>query len=201
MSPAGRRTGSGETRAAILEAAAASFAEHGYAGTTMRAVAAEAGVDAALIHHYFGTKQELFRAVLELPVDLQAVASRVLAGDREELGERLARAFLSVWDDPAASRPLLAQLRSALTDPVAAESLRGFVIDTVLATVTEAVDRPRSDLRATLAASQLIGVAILRHALELEPLASADRDELAAALGPTLQRYLTGPLDAAEADG
>lgn len=201
MSPAGRRTGSGETRAAILEAAAASFAERGYAGTTMRGVAAEAGVDAALIHHYFGTKQELFRAVLELPVDLQAVASRVLAGDREELGERLASAFLSVWDDPAASRPLLAQLRSALTDPVAAESLRGFVIDTVLATVTEAIDRPRSDLRATLAASQLIGVAILRHALELEPLASADRDELAAALGPTLQRYLTGPLDAAGADG
>jgi AcrR family transcriptional regulator len=96
----GRRPGAPDTRAAILSAARSRFAEHGYAGTTIRAVATDAGVDAALVHHYFGTKDELFLAAIELPVDPRQVLASAMNGGPEGAGERFLTVFLAVWDDP-----------------------------------------------------------------------------------------------------
>src|SRR5918912_3213202 len=101
--PRGRRPGAPDTRATILDAARALFAERGFAGTTIRGVASAAGVDAALVHHYFGTKDDLFLAAMELPVDPRRVLAPALTGDVGAAGERLLRAFLSMWDDPEIS--------------------------------------------------------------------------------------------------
>jgi AcrR family transcriptional regulator len=190
----GRRPGPSATREAILKAARSQFAELGYDRTTIRSVAAEAGVDAALVLHYFRTKQQLFLAVVELPFDPAAALPALLAGDRRKVGERLARMFMSVLDDVDARNRWTSMLRAAASEPAAAEMLRELLTKRVFVPLAETLGVEDARLRATLVGSQIVGVVMARHIVRVEPLASLPSEELARAIAPTLQRYLTGPL-------
>jgi AcrR family transcriptional regulator len=196
MARTGRRPGASGTKEAILDAARRAFAEHGYQRATVRGVAELAGVDPALVHHYFGTKQALFVAAVRLPVNPVEQLSAVLADDPERVGERMIGVFLSVWDHSANNSPMLALVRSAMGDEQAAAMLREFITEEVLGRIAEELGSPDARLRATLAGSQLIGLMMARYIIRVEPLASAPAAQLAAAVGPTLQRYLTGDIAA-----
>jgi AcrR family transcriptional regulator len=199
MARTGRRPGVSGTREAILDAARRAFAEQGYQRATVRDVAKLAGVDPALVHHYFGTKQDLFVAAVRLPVNPVDQLTAVLAAEPDQVGQRLVETFLSIWDHAAGESPLLALIRSAVGDERAAAMLREFITEEVLGQLARRLGSPDARLRATLVGSQLIGLAMARYIVRVEPLASAPAAELAAAVGPTLQRYLTG--DVAVAPG
>ncbi|MGH3372666.1 MAG: TetR family transcriptional regulator [Nocardioidaceae bacterium] len=190
----GRRAGGEDTRGAILAAARASFAEAGYAGTTIRQVAASAGVDPALVHHYFGTKDDLFLAALELPIDPRAVVAGVLEGDPATLGHRLLGAFFGVWEDPANRLPMVALVRSGLTGEPGRSVLEVALRRLVFGFISQALELEDAERRISLVASQMVGLIATRYILRLEPIASMPVDDLVAWLGPTVQRYLTGPL-------
>jgi AcrR family transcriptional regulator len=187
----GRRVGGGDTRGAILDAATALFARDGYTATTLRAVAREAAVDPALIVHHFGSKDALFRNAMQVPIDPAVIAAAIEDADRDRLGERLCAYFLELWEDESTRQPLLTILRSALTHEAAAEMMRGFISDALVGRIASVLELPDAELRATLVGSQLVGLAIARYALRVEPLASAEASTIAAWLAPTLQRYLT----------
>jgi AcrR family transcriptional regulator len=187
----GRRVAGGDTRAEILTAARSMFAGLGYTATTLRAVALQADVDPALILHHYGSKEALFRSAMRVPIDPDAIAAIIGSGDRSALGERLCVYFLGLWENEATRAPLLAMLRSALTHDAARESLRGFVTEALVGRVAMLLDVPDAALRATLMGSQLVGLAIARYLLRIEPLASANAATVAAWVAPTLQRYLT----------
>lgn len=191
----GRRPGNPDTRQAILGAARAAFAERGFDAASIRAIAAAAQVDPALVHHYFGSKDQLFLAAMQAPVDPGELLPKVLAGDREGIGERLVRTFLDVWDSPAGTAGV-ALLRSALSNEWTARLLREFLVSQVLRKVLDRLDVDPAELplRGSLVASQMIGLAMMRHVVRLEPVASAAPETLVAAVGPTVQRYLTGDL-------
>ncbi|MEU4265008.1 TetR family transcriptional regulator [Streptomyces sp. NPDC025273] len=180
-----------DARARILAAARAEFAGRGYDKTSIRGIAKEAGVDAALVHHYFGTKDEVFAAAIEVSFEPALVIPELLGGPVEGMGERLARSFIGVWENPVTRAPLLAVLRSALTHEAAAKVLRGFVLRRLLERVAADLDVPDPTFRAELAASHMIGIAILRYVVQAEPLASADPEKIIDMVAPTLQRYLT----------
>ncbi|MFI8963645.1 TetR family transcriptional regulator [Streptomyces sp. NPDC053493] len=180
-------------RERILEAARGQFAERGYDKTSVRGIAKAAGVDPALVHHYFGTKDEIFAAAIEVSFEPANAVPLIVGGPREAIGERLARFFISVWENPATRAPLLAVVRSALTHEAAAKVLRAFVLRRLLERIAAELDVPEPKLRAELAASHMIGIAILRYVIQVEPLASADPEEIVAQVSPTLQRYLTQP--------
>jgi AcrR family transcriptional regulator len=199
MARTGRRPGVSGTREAILDAARRAFAEQGYQQATIRGVADLAGVDPALVHHYFGTKQDLFVAAVELPVNPVEQLMAVLADEPDRIGQRIVEVFLSIWDHAADRSPLLALIRSAVGDERAAAMLREFITEEVLGQLARRLGSPDARLRATLVGSQLIGLAMARYIVRVEPLASAPAAELAAAVGPTVQRYLTG--DVAVAPG
>ena len=156
----------------------------------MRAIAQEAGVDAALVHHFFGTKEQVFVAAMELPFQPADLLPQLVGGPREQVGERFVRLFLALWRDPERRAPVLALLRSATTNEQAAEMIRQFVTEALLTRVAGALGVP--PLRVTAAASQLIGLAMVRYVVRVEPLASAPPAEVARWLGPTVQRYLAG---------
>lgn len=197
MSPRlGRRAGDSGTREAILAAARTRFAARGYDGATIRAIAADAAVDPALVHHYYGTKERLFVAAMRLPIAPSDVLADVVGANRRRLGEAIVRTLLAIWEDPDAREPGIGLLRSAVTNERAARMLRQFATDTVLGLVARHATPDDAPLRAALVANQVIGLAISRYVLRLEPLASATIDELAHAVGPTLQRYLTGSVRA-----
>ncbi|MET7756397.1 TetR family transcriptional regulator [Streptomyces sp. NPDC005389] len=178
-------------RERILEAARAQFAERGYDKTSVRGIAKAAGVDAALVHHYFGTKDEVFAAAIEVSFEPAAVVPAIVGGPRETIGERLARFFIGVWENPVSRAPLLAIVRSALTHEAAAKVLRTFVLRRLLERIADELDVPDPRFRAELAASHMIGIAILRYVIQVEPMASVDPEEIVAMVAPTLQRYLT----------
>ncbi|WP_432066823.1 TetR family transcriptional regulator [Streptomyces sp. C10-9-1] len=184
-------------RERILQAARTEFAERGYDRTTMRGIARAAEVDAALVHHYFGTKDEVFAAAIELSFEPAMVVPQILGQGAEGIGERLARFFIGVWENPATRAPLLAVIRSALTHEAAAAVLRGFVLRRLLERVAAELEVPDPRLRAELAASHMVGVAVLRYVLRVEPLASADPEEIVRLVAPSLQRYLTAAGEAA----
>ena len=186
----GRRPGDSGAREAILREARQSFGSAGFSGTTIRGVARAAGVDPALVHHYFGTKGELFAASLELPFDPTVVVPALLAEGMDGLGERVVRTFLGIWDATPGQGPLLALIRSAASDETAAQSLRDFVTRVVIGPLARAVGVEDAELRASMAASQVVGLAMARYVIRLEPLASASVDELAPRIGATLDRYL-----------
>jgi AcrR family transcriptional regulator len=251
----GRRTGDSGTREAILAAARTRFGDHGYAGATIRAIAADAGVDPALVHHFFGTKERLFAAAMRLPVIPGELISAALApGARDpgrSLGEHLLRTVLGAWAVDEVRETFLGLMRSAVTSEQAAAMLREFATDSILDRLAEvagaagvagvagasggfdaagalyASEAPdtadtdgasdsngapdtdgaagvpgaadadgfaEADFRAALVASQVLGLALTRFVLRLEPLAAASQDDLAAAIGPTLERYLTGQI-------
>jgi AcrR family transcriptional regulator len=190
----GRRPGDTGTRDAILAAAKESFAASGYDATTIRGVGRAAGVDPALVHHFFGTKQDLFVAAMELPVDPAKIVPALLAEGIDGLGERLVRMFLLIWDGIPGQSPMLALLRSATSNEQAAAMLREFLSHAMLGPVARAAGRDRPELRASLVGSQAMGLAFARYVVRLEPLATADADTIVSAIGPTIQRYLTGEL-------
>ncbi|MER7761302.1 TetR family transcriptional regulator [Streptomyces sp. NPDC097619] len=175
----------------IRLAARAEFAARGYDKTSVRGIAKAAGVDPALVHHYFGSKDELFEAAVEISMEPALLVPAILGQGTEGIGERLARYFLGVWENPATRAPLLAVIRSAVSHEAAAKVLRGLVLRRLLAKVAEELDVPDPTFRAELAASHMIGIALLRYVIQVEPLASADPEEIVAMVAPTLQRYLT----------
>jgi AcrR family transcriptional regulator len=200
----GRRAGDSGTREAILAASRKRFAEQGYDGATIRRIAADAGVDPALVHHFFGTKERLFAAAMRLPVvPGELLAAALAAGPSdpaESQGEFLARTVLQAWEVHEIRDIFLGLIRSASTSAQATTMLREFVTEAIigrLATVARpdaGGDPAGARYRASLVASQLIGLAVTRYVLGLEPLAAADVAALAAAIGPTVDRYLTGEL-------
>ncbi|WP_377269945.1 TetR family transcriptional regulator [Peterkaempfera sp. SMS 1(5)a] len=189
--PTGSRAGAPETREAILAAARSEFAARGYAKASIRGIARTAGVDPALVHHHFGTKEKLFGAALEFTFAPALVVPEILEGGPEGVGERLARRFLSTWEVPEVRERLIAVMRSALTEDAAAAMLREFVSRELLLRIAAQLDVPEPHLRAELAASHMVGMAVLRYVLQVEPLASADPEELVGLVAPALQRYLT----------
>ncbi|MET7988858.1 TetR family transcriptional regulator [Streptomyces sp. NPDC005281] len=192
--PPGSRAGDTATRDRILESARRLFASGTYASTTVRAVAAEADVNPALVLHYFGSKRDLFAATLRLPLHLRDQVSGLIRHDPADLGERLVRLFLHLWRDPVTRRPLAAMVRSVFSDQDAADAFGSFLSDEIVGPLVAASGRDQPDLRITLVVSHLVGLVIGRHILGVAPLARVDLDHLVACVAPVVQHYLTGPL-------
>jgi AcrR family transcriptional regulator len=190
VSRTGRRPGTPETREAILSAARTAFSARGYTAASLREIAASAGVDPALVVHYFGSKRGLFATAIGVPADVDALLAQIGAGPVNELGERLVRFYLNLTDAP--DSPVVALLRSAASDDIAAAMIREFITDEVIARLVDRLDEPDAAMRASLVGSQMVGMAVLRRVVGVEPLASADPDVVVAWLAPTVQRYLTG---------
>lgn len=184
------RTGE-RSRRRILDAARACFAERGYARATIRQIAAEAQVDPAMVYYFFEAKSQLFAAALAMPVNPAERVASELAGGLDGLGERIVRHFLAAWDH-APVEPLLTLLRSAPSDERSATMFTEYVEREVVARIAAAVPEP-ARLRAELVGSHLMGLALARYVVRIEPLASTPVDAVADWVGPTLQRYLTGP--------
>ena len=198
MARSGRRPGESGARERIADSAREAFGELGFDGATIRGIATRAGVDPALVHHYFGTKRRLFLTVMSLPFDAASLQSRLLGPGRDGVGERLVRFFLDLWDEQPGVRPILTGLvRSAMTGPDAAVLLRDFLGRQGLFRLVAAIAPDQAHFRAVLVGSHLIGLAMARYIVGLEPLASADSEQLVAAMGPTIERYLTGDLSGA----
>ena len=191
----GRRPGSPDTREAILVAARGLFAERGFGSTSVRAIAAEAGVDPALVHHYFGSKDDLFVAALELPVDPRALLAPVVAQGPDGAGERMLRIFLSVWDNPEARVSLLAVVRRVF-EPSGQTLIRDGFLKVIIGPIGLALGIDEPERRMPLVASQVFGLIMVRYVLEIEPVASMPADLVVATYAPTIQRYLTGDLPA-----
>jgi AcrR family transcriptional regulator len=194
---AGRRSGNPDTRAEILAAARRLFAEEGFESVSMRRIASEASVDPSLIHHYFGSKDDLFMAAIELPMDPAPEIESVLKGGGvENAGERLVHAFVTIWDGPHQEK-LLAVVRTSLSKPAMSFVLRQLfehrIVTTVQSSIGDQVDHV--PVRANFIASQVFGLVVARYILKLEPLASLNETQLAETIGPTLDRYLTMPIE------
>ncbi|GAA2157250.1 TetR family transcriptional regulator [Pedococcus bigeumensis] len=195
MSPRGRRPGGVDTRQAIVEAARVDFAEQGYDGTSLRGIARRAEVDPALVHHYFGGKPQLFAAVMDIPADPAALIGAVVSGPRDQVGESLVRTFLAVWDSEAGRQRFQALVRAAVSHDDATRMLREFLTREVFGRVvrelaTDGAPSAGMELRAGLAAAQMVGLAMMRYIVEFPAVVDATHDELAALVGPTIQRYL-----------
>ena len=184
----GRRPGSADTRGEILTAARRLFADHGFDRTTVRGIAREAAVDPALVHHYFATKEGMFVAAMQLPFNPAEVVPFVLDGPREEIGERMVRFILTITADPEARQPLMALIRSVMSNEQAGQMVREFVTNAVLFRLADGLSIPR--LRVEAAFAQLFGVVMARYVVRMEPIASAEIDDLVALLSPTIQHYL-----------
>lgn len=189
----GRRPGKTVSRDEILGAALRRFAEAGYESVSLRSIAREARVDPALVRHFFVSKEGLFEAAMRDAFHPEDLAT-VVEGGEEDLGERLVRGFLRMWETQPSRNKLLSVLRSAVTQDTAATIVRGFVASEVLAPITQAIGRPHSQARATLVGTQLIGLALTRYVLETQPLPAMRTDAVVQLIAPTVQRYLTGEL-------
>ena len=195
--PRGRRPAGEDTKAAILQAARAEFTAKGYAATSLRAVARRAGVDPALVHHWFDGKDDLFTATLDVPANPAALLGGLLAEGEDPLGglgARIVETFLGVWDAPAAQERLVGLLRNALEHEAAMAGLREYLAADVLGRIAAHLPEDEARLRTGLVGSQLMGLVMARYVAALPGVADADPATLAAAVGPTLQRYLTGPV-------
>ncbi len=190
----GRRRGDSGSREAILDAARVRFGTAGYESATIRAIAADAGVDPALVHHFFGTKERLFVACMRLPLEPATVLPALLEPGPDGLGERVARLFVGVLRDLGRANPMVALIRSAAAHPDAAAMFREFYTRSVLERVAAELDTDQPRLRAALCASQVMGLAVAMNVVGLGPLVEADDETLIAAYAPALQHYLTGPL-------
>ena len=195
MSPrTGRRVGDSGTREAILSAARRRFAQHGYDSASVRQIADDAGVDPALVHHFYGTKEHLFVTAVGFPALPSELLARVAQGPRARLGERLLRSLLQVWETGEGRARLVALVRSAVSNDAAMEMLRQFLTSAILDQVAATLEVPDAEFRASLVASQVVGLALARYVFRIRPLANASVDEVVAAVAPSLQRYLTGKL-------
>ncbi|MFE7119691.1 TetR family transcriptional regulator [Streptomyces sp. NPDC057654] len=177
----------------ILTAARAEFAERGYDRASIRAIAKGASVDPALVHHYFGTKEQVFAAAVEVAFAPALSASdTLLAGGPDGVGERLARFILGMYENPATRDPLLAIVRSAVTNETAATVLRNLVTSKLMIRIASELDVPDPELRSELATAQIVGTVLLRYVIKAEPLASADVEKVIVMVAPAVQRHLTG---------
>ncbi|MET1075929.1 MAG: TetR family transcriptional regulator [Umezawaea sp.] len=190
----GRRAGGADTKAVLLDAAREVFVERGYEGATVRSIAAKAGVDAAMVNHWYGSKENLFaQAVLKLPFDPVELVKRLLDGPPELTGERIVRNFIVIWD-ASGGGPFAALVRSVTSHEGVATMMREFFLANVFGKITEGLVVDQAALRASLCASQVIGMGLTRYVVKFEPFASTDVETVVAAIGPNLQRYLTGDL-------
>lgn len=192
---AGRRPGSPDTRGEIVAAARREFAAKGFHTVSLRGVARAAGVDPALVHHYFAGKEDLFLVALELPFDPRVVLPPVLAGPTGGTGERLVGAVLGLWDDPALRPALLSVVRSALSSEETAHLLRDGFLHLIMEQIAALPGVTEPDRRGSLVASQIVGVLVTRYVVQLEPIASLPAAELAGTVGSTIQRYLFADLE------
>ncbi|MDX1659933.1 MAG: TetR family transcriptional regulator [Nitriliruptorales bacterium] len=191
MARTGRRPGESTAREDILAAARRRFAEEGFRGATIREIAADAEVDPALVHHYFGPKRELFAAVMAFPVSPEVVVDALAEVTLDTAGEELLRTFLGIWDEPEFHDRMRILIRSAISDEASARMLREFVVESILAPLLVRLGADDVRRRASLVASQLVGLAFIRHLIHLEPVASMPADEVVASIAPTIHRYLT----------
>jgi AcrR family transcriptional regulator len=191
----GRRPGQESgTREAILAAAERLFLERGYESASMRAIGAAAGVDAALVTHFFGSKANLLAAAVRWPFDPDVEVPRLLAGGRDHVGRRVVRLFTRTWDDSQRRDPIITLLGAAATEPRAAELIDDVLRTRLFGPLLAALGSDRPELRGNLATSQLVGLGTARYILGFEPLASARSDRVVAWVAPTVQRYLVGEL-------
>jgi AcrR family transcriptional regulator len=191
----GRRPGGTDTRACLLEAAREVFSEAGYDGATVRAIATRAGVDAAMVNHWFGSKEGLFvKAVLQLPFDPGDLINTLADGPADTLGQRIVRTFLTVWDSTGGGH-FTALIRSVSSHEQAAHMLHDFFVKQVFNRIAGSVASDRVHFRGSLVGSQIVGMGIARYVLKFEPIASADIETMVKAVAPNIQRYLTGDLD------
>lgn len=182
------------SRDAVLAAAKARFATEGYERTTLRAIADDAHVDPSMVLYLFGSKADLFREALRLIVDPDVLIAAIAGGPDEEpdIGARLVRTYLRIWDAPETGHSMVAMLQSATSNVDAHEAFRTFMQDYVLTAVSGVLGGgEQAKLRAMLAASQLVGVAMLRFVMKIPPLAALSDDELVRVIAPTVTRYLT----------
>ena len=184
------RGGESGTRERIIAAAVEVFAESGYDGTTMRAIAARAGVDSALLHHYFGTKADLFTETIGAPMRPDVDIPSLLEGPVELLGEHVVRYVLEAWEQPDTRKRGVVLLRAGIGNRLATPLLSEFLQRELFSRIAARLDTPDSALRASLVASQVAGLLITRHVLRLPAIAEASVDELVARVAPTVQRYL-----------
>lgn len=187
----GRRPGEPDTRGAILSSARELFARDGFDKTSVRSIATAAGVDAALVHHYFGTKHKLFLEAVAIPVDPATILGQLDTTPAEDLGTQLIRVVLGVWDSDLRTAGV-ALLKTNLSAPDTG-MIRSFLANIILANIAGRIDDD-AELRTSLVATQMLGLIVTRYVVELEPIASMPVDDVARRVGPTLQRYLTGPL-------
>lgn len=192
----GQGRGDSGTREAILHSARRLFAERGYADSSIRAIAADAGVTPPLVIHFFGSKAQLLIAAVDWPFDPQRVLPQLIAEDRGDVGRALVRLFVGTWEEAEQRNTLLSLLESAMADPHAAALLREFLVHQLFGPLTEAIGAPDGAIRSNLIAAQLVGVAMLRHVLDVSPLNELRGDDLVALLAPPIQRLLTDPLPA-----
>ena len=191
----GRRAAGEDTKAALVSAAREVFVEKGYDGATVRAIAAKAGVDAAMVNHWFGGKDGLFtQAVLQLPFDPAEILKRLLDGPVEEAGERIIRTFVTVWDATGGGT-FAALIRSVTSQQEVANALKSFFVNAIFKNLLTEIGAEQHELRATLCATQMVGLGIVRYVVRFEPLASTDLETVVKAIAPNMQRYLTGDLD------
>jgi AcrR family transcriptional regulator len=188
----GRRPAGSGTREAIIEAARQQFGELGYRRTTLRGVARLAGVDPRLVLHYFGSKKQLFLESVELPIDPATVFERLFEPGPESVGERAAEIIVAVLEDPTTQRVMVGLIRAAASEPEAAQLVREILTERMLTPLAERVGRDRPELRASLMASQVVGLAMGRHVVELDALATVSREQLVRAVAPVFDHYLTG---------
>lgn len=191
-----KKNGGQEKRAAIVAAAEKEFADRGYDATSLRAIARRAGVDPSLIHHYFSDKTALFAESLRFPANPADILSVALAGSTDDFGERAVRAVLAVWDDPKVHRRGLVLIRTAGSAAPVGQTLRSFVATEITGRIAASLPAPDALLRASLIVSQSLGLLYARYGVKLSPIADLSSDELAALIGPTIQRYATGDISA-----
>lgn len=191
----GRRPGGTDTREALVNAAREVFIEQGFNGATVRAIAAKAGVDAAMVNHWFGGKEGLFgEAVLKLPFNPKDIVEDLLAAEPDHIGEAIVRRFVTTWDNTGGG-VFTALMRSITHHEEAAMMLRDFFFKHIFKHVIGRLAPDQHEFRATLVATQIVGIGMVRYVARFEPLASSDVEALVPAIAPTFQRYITGKID------
>ena len=188
----GRRRGESQSRLAILAAAREQFAEHGYERATIRSIAGSAGVDPALVIYFYGSKEQLFLASIEVAINPAEAVPKLLEPGLDRLGERLTRFYLGLWETPETRGAVGGLLRSAFSHDEAATLLRAFLGREVFGRIAPYLEGPDPELRVGLVGSQLVGLAVARYIVKVEPLASATEDTVVAWVAPTIQRYVNG---------
>jgi AcrR family transcriptional regulator len=194
----GRRQGEPVSREAVLAAAKGRFATEGYEKTTLRAIADDAHVDPSMVLYLFGSKADLFRESLRLILDPEMLAAAIAGGpdDDPDIGTRMLRTYLRIWESPDTGPSMVAMLQSATSNSDAHEAFRGFMQNYVLTAVSGVLGGgEQARLRAMLAGSQLVGTALLRYVMKVAPLATLTGDELVRLIAPTVTRYLTADAD------